>query len=265
MQARRYIVYRGGEKIAEISDQPGPLISAKAPPPAPDAKPALHPFLSATAYVPEEEGRLARRAQSIAQFAGVSPGAARDGLQRGGSAMKSGFVLQPKMPTAKPEPSFTRPSARMLQRKCACGGTVVAGGECAECRNKRLQTKLAVNQPGDRLEHEADRMADFVIRGGKQAPVLSDWLVRRVAARPTEHVVCVRQCTADRRTRCSRDQGQPLDSSTRAFMEPRFGHDFGNVRVHFDARAAASSPLGQRARLHGGARHCLQRRRVCAR
>ena len=57
MQARRYIVYRGGEKIAEISDQPGPLISAKAPPPAPDA-PALHPFLSATAYVPEEEGRL---------------------------------------------------------------------------------------------------------------------------------------------------------------------------------------------------------------
>ena len=58
MQARRYIVYCGGEKIAEISDQPGPLISAKAPPPSANAKPALHPFLSATAYVPEEEGRL---------------------------------------------------------------------------------------------------------------------------------------------------------------------------------------------------------------
>ena len=58
MQARRYIVYQGGEKIAEISDQPGALISAKAPPPAPDTKPALHPFLSATAYAPEEEGRL---------------------------------------------------------------------------------------------------------------------------------------------------------------------------------------------------------------
>jgi len=58
MQARRYIVYRGGEKIAEISDQPGPLISAKAPPPAANAKPVLHPFLSATAYVPQEEGRL---------------------------------------------------------------------------------------------------------------------------------------------------------------------------------------------------------------
>src|SRR6266516_5474528 len=35
--------------------------------------------------------------------------------------------------------------------------------------------------------------------------------------------------------------GQPLDASTRAFMEPRFGHDFSGVRVHTDARAAESA------------------------
>ncbi len=35
--------------------------------------------------------------------------------------------------------------------------------------------------------------------------------------------------------------GQPLDTATRAFMEPRFGHDFGKVRVHTDARAAESA------------------------
>jgi hypothetical protein len=35
--------------------------------------------------------------------------------------------------------------------------------------------------------------------------------------------------------------GQPLDAATRAFMEPRFGHDFTNVRVHTDARAAESA------------------------
>lgn len=35
--------------------------------------------------------------------------------------------------------------------------------------------------------------------------------------------------------------GQPLDRETRAFMEPRFGHDFSDVRVHTDARAAESS------------------------
>jgi hypothetical protein len=154
--------------------------------------------------------------------------------------MKSGFVLQPKMLASKPDPSFTRAPTTRLQRKCACGETVVAGGECAECRKKHLQTKLAVNQPGDRFEHEADRMANFAVQGGKQAPLLSNCslgALRRdqpntssasTSAPPIVHEVLG-------------EPGQTLDSSTRSFMEPRFGHDFGNVRVHVDARAAASA------------------------
>lgn len=35
--------------------------------------------------------------------------------------------------------------------------------------------------------------------------------------------------------------GQPLDAATRAFMEPRFGHDFSHIRVHTDANAAESA------------------------
>ncbi|WP_321963643.1 DUF4157 domain-containing protein [Paraburkholderia sp. J7] len=35
--------------------------------------------------------------------------------------------------------------------------------------------------------------------------------------------------------------GRPLDSATRAYMEPRFGHDFSGVRVHTDAQAARAS------------------------
>jgi hypothetical protein len=38
-----------------------------------------------------------------------------------------------------------------------------------------------------------------------------------------------------------RSPGQPLDSATRAFMEPRFGHDFSHVRVHSDAAAEQSA------------------------
>jgi hypothetical protein len=38
-----------------------------------------------------------------------------------------------------------------------------------------------------------------------------------------------------------RSPGQPLDAATRAFFEPRFGHDFSNVRVHTDAKAAESA------------------------
>ena len=35
--------------------------------------------------------------------------------------------------------------------------------------------------------------------------------------------------------------GQPLDAATRTVMEPRFGHDFSQVRVHTDAQAAESA------------------------
>src|SRR5262249_16007411 len=38
-----------------------------------------------------------------------------------------------------------------------------------------------------------------------------------------------------------RSPGQSLDASTRAFMEPRFGHDLSGVRVHTDARAVESA------------------------
>ena len=35
--------------------------------------------------------------------------------------------------------------------------------------------------------------------------------------------------------------GRPLDAETRSFMEPRFGHDFSQVRIHDESRAAASA------------------------
>ena len=35
--------------------------------------------------------------------------------------------------------------------------------------------------------------------------------------------------------------GQPLDRTTRAFMEPRFGHDLSQVRIHADGEAAQSA------------------------
>jgi hypothetical protein len=35
--------------------------------------------------------------------------------------------------------------------------------------------------------------------------------------------------------------GQPLDTETRAFMEPRFRHDFSRVRIHTDHRAMESA------------------------
>jgi hypothetical protein len=49
-----------------------------------------------------------------------------------------------------------------------------------------------------------------------------------------------------------RSSGQPLGSTTKAFFEPRFGHDFSQVRVHTDKVANASSrAIGARAYTYG--------------
>jgi outer membrane protein OmpA-like peptidoglycan-associated protein len=73
---------------------------------------------------------------------------------------------------------------------------------------------------------------DKKLRTGRQS---------RSADTPTE-------AAAQRPQDAARSAGQPLDAAARAAMEPRFGHDFGAVRVHADARAAeAAERAGARA------------------
>ena len=138
------------------------------------------------------------------------------------------------------------------------------GGECAECRNKRLQTKLAVNQPGDRFEQEADHMADSVIRGGKQAPVLSNCSLGALqrdqpntSSASTSAPPIVHEVLEGIRTAARFFDARLYGAALRSRLRQR-ARAFRRTRGGF-------RPLGQRTRLYGGARHCLQRRRVCAR
>ena len=57
-------------------------------------------------------------------------------------------------PQVKPAPSssFTHARSGLLQRKCACGGTLGLDGECAECRRKRLTLQ---RRPFDQAEPSA--------------------------------------------------------------------------------------------------------------
>lgn len=97
--------------------------------------------------------------------------------------------------------SLTSGGSSRVQRRCACGGTVGPSGECEECKKKRLQRK--------------SRSSAGAASSNASAPPI----VHQVLSSP----------------------GRPLDSATRAFMEPRFGYDFGQVRVHDGARAAESA------------------------
>jgi hypothetical protein len=105
-----------------------------------------------------------------------------------------------------------------------------------------IQAKLTVNTPGDIYEEEADTVAEQVMRmttplaSNVQRQTEAEKRIQRktigdgqpLTAPPIVHEVL-------------RSSGQPLDAATRGFMEPRFGHNFGHVRVHTDTRAAESA------------------------
>lgn len=120
-----------------------------------------------------------------------------------------------------------------------------------------IQRKLTINAPGDVYEQEADRVAEQVMRmpepghsSAAEAPV------RAGAENSPTHVQTKSVQAGDSGGAVAppivhdvlRSPGQPLDAATRAFMEPRFGQDFGGVRVHTDARAAqAAESIGAHA------------------
>lgn len=119
----------------------------------------------------------------------------------------------------------------------------------------KLQARLTVNQPGDEYEREADRVADEVTRGhasgisASSPPAVQracscggtcdkckekDEELRRSpeagAPAPSEAPASVHETL--------RSPGRPLERGIRERLEPRFGVDFGGVRIHTDSPSA---------------------------
>ena len=119
-----------------------------------------------------------------------------------------------------------------------------------------MQAKLAVGRTDDPLEHEADRIADELMRlPDPGASIAAAPLRLRPKCAACEDETRTLQPKAAQSAEAGageapslvrevlRAPGQPLDTPMRAFFGARFGHDFSAVRVHTDARAAASARL----------------------
>ncbi len=100
-----------------------------------------------------------------------------------------------------------------------------------------LQGAGALSSPGDAQEREADTVARAVMQPGAAVPS-----VARAPASGVDLDGAISEL----------GPGRPLAREVRDFMEPRFGADFGDVRVHTDATAArASEALGAEAFTYG--------------
>ncbi|MCE8425198.1 MAG: DUF4157 domain-containing protein [Candidatus Methanoperedens sp.] len=133
-----------------------------------------------------------------------------------------------------------------------------------------LQAKLRIGQPGDLHEQEADRMAEQVMR--MPEPQVSN---ETEVSNPARNNSIQRKCPGyNKGTKIEKEEeeeklqkkeapgsthevtpelessisafrggGQPLPESARAFYEPRFGHDFGKVRIHDDEYSHGAANL----------------------
>ncbi|NJP09667.1 MAG: DUF4157 domain-containing protein [Leptolyngbyaceae cyanobacterium RU_5_1] len=143
----------------------------------------------------------------------------------------------------------------------------------------KIQPKLKIGQPNDKYEQEADRVADQIMRmpeptvqrqveSGEEeeeemiqtkpiANQITPLVQRQVSSEMAEEDVIQTKAIDNQMTAPASPQesfevpssvhealsspGQPLDPMTRAFMEPRFNHDFSQVRVYSDAAAEQST------------------------
>ncbi|AFZ26635.1 hypothetical protein Cylst_4557 [Cylindrospermum stagnale PCC 7417] len=134
-----------------------------------------------------------------------------------------------------------------------------------------IQTKLTVGEPGDKYEQEADMMASRVMSMPDNAvqrllkpeeqteqeiqtkPLANAItpLVQR-AAMPVSDGSSQANGNIETRLNSTKGGGSPLSADVRGFMEPRFGADFSQVRVHTGSEAVQMNrELGAQAFAHG--------------
>lgn len=172
---------------------------------------------------------------------------------------------KPAKHTSFPRSVTSSSGNAVIQRTCPCGGG------CPRCEEELpIQTKLKINKPGDIYEQEADRVAEQVMRMPYPVPQSSvnsrpEGLSIQSAGRypeknipqkkddvKEEEIVQMKRgsppCAAGSLPfvppivhEVLSSPGYPLDQATRAYMEPRFGHDFGRVKVHSGAAAEQSA------------------------
>ncbi len=176
-------------------------------------------------------------------------------VERGGEAHESSALAGRSAPNRRaqltrsesgdshaPGPASARPASTIIDLR----GVDFRPREAPGPASLRIQRRMRVSSPSDAAEIEADEIGRRVAHMpapafGAGAPSSaprfpSPSLVQRRAVAPVSASPATMSGIA-----ASRGHGAPLPSPVRSFMEPRFGADLSQVRVHTGAQAASLS------------------------
>lgn len=107
-----------------------------------------------------------------------------------------------------------------------------------------VMPSLMVGSPDDPLEHEAEGMADRVMRmrsPGATPPEAPGNTIRRQASAASGGDGMPVNSATTRAIQQQKGGGSRLDAGTQTFMESRFGADFSGVNIHTNTHAAGLS------------------------
>lgn len=153
------------------------------------------------------EGYFANRRLPFPIQAKLTVGAVNDPLETEADRVADQVMRMPEPRTSSQ--SFDQKTGKSTVQKTSADSSLQrkcdCGGTCEDCKKKDQAQQVKVQM----------KAAGPSVTGGFAAP-------------PIVHEVL-------------RSPGRQLDAATRAFMEPRFGHDFSKVRIHTDAKATDSA------------------------
>ncbi|MEG4323831.1 eCIS core domain-containing protein [Microcoleus sp. herbarium5] len=141
------------------------------------------------------------------------------------------------------------PMIRRWAREDAAAAAAAAKSSDTQKTAQSIQAKLTVSTPGDKYELEADAMAAKVM-------AMPHTAIEPQQETPNPTTPSVQRAVNEDKTVSTQLEnriqnatgGSPLPSDIRSFMEPRFGVDFSEIRVHTDSNAAAMcSEVGAKA------------------
>jgi hypothetical protein len=173
-----------------------------------------------------------------------------------GSAIEQALFLQRTIGNQATLQLLTRQTSSSAGNALAGGHETMTAQElCMRSAQPGLmRPKLAIGNVNGPLEHEAERVAEQVMR--KPAPEIAlgaapPQISRKCAGSEAQEEEKLHKEAAVTDTlpggapaslhEVLRSAGQTLDAATRAYFEPRFRHDFSDVRVHTDGDAALTA------------------------
>lgn len=156
-----------------------------------------------------------------------------------------------RVPTHQtPPPVQSMSISSSLQRKIGNRGTLVLARSAEGPDTSSATGGLRISSPNDPAEREATSVAASVMRSADSTPVTSSAPagIHRAGTPLSKSSGSEAPAGVSAKIARSRNGGTALPTSVRSFMEPRFGANFGSVRIHTGENAAGlSQQLNARA------------------